>query len=901
MSYESKRYDMMVKIEEGKKGPRKGAYLDSKDLMTIGVGFNIAENSTLRDAVLDTILPTDAKLENDAKAIKERDELRAALIRLIKNNDLAGVNRLGSYTQWKAEEKAKYPALLERELPESFTLELEEIRSIFDNIAPSFETKVDEFLTKYRSSEMLSITDNERTALFSLAYNNASKLLGGGLGWAIKHGNRAEAWFQIRYLSNGDKQGGIAKRRYYESDIFGFFANENSPTVKEAKDFYRTLWKQGSKISSYENIYGSQVAKANIDYNASVETLSSIKGIALNTLKQAFGQGVDIQKILVGYDTGYENSVTKAKENINDVINGNNNYNDLIFGERGNDTLKGNGGSDVLYGGVGNDTIDGGTGNDFLYGEADSDTINGDAGNDYLEGGKGEDTLHGGANNDYLLGGTETDYLYGDAGDDTLLGGDDASSDVLFGGSGQDILLGQGGDDVLAGGDSWDNLYGEKEHDYLLGGSGYDVYYVSNTDVINDADYAGLIMFNEKSLSGKKRKVDDTGTTYEDDYFVYALNGNDMVVVEKATQEYITIENFNFDSKGFGIDFSESDPTKQDIELTVGDASTAEGGDLVFEVSINNALKYDLTVDVASYFNGSADKDDLKNPISGQVTIKAGETSANFTVSIIDDTIEEPTEKFLFAATGYKYAGENKQDNDLGSLLIVNAAEGTIQDNETKTPLEVSVSDASLDEANGTMTFTVSLSGVLEDGESLTVDFQTADNTATASYDYAPTKKSVTFTKDSMKQTIEVPIYDDSYKEGDETFWLTPVSSSGYNGTKDIIFKNAGEGTIIDNDTNGQVVIEVSSTSADEGDSGTQSASVTISISQALQDDLFVNMSDGNSYKIAAGSNDYTFSHNDKIKSKSTTYKPLNNICTPNTFTFIKKQDIMTDYFKRVA
>ncbi len=56
-------------------------------------------------------------------------------------------------------------------------------------------------------------------------------------------------------------------------------------------------------------------------------------------------------------------------------------------------------------------------------------------------------------------------------------------------------------------------------------------------------------------------------------------------------------------------------------------------------------------------------------------------------------------------------------------------------------------------------------SGVLEDGESLTVDFQTADNTATASYDYAPTKKSVTFTKDSMKQTIEVPIYDDSYKE----------------------------------------------------------------------------------------------------------------------------------------
>ncbi len=154
---------------------------------------------------------------------------------------------------------------------------------------------------------------------------------------------------------------------------------------------------------------------------------------------------------------------------------------------------------------------------------------------------------------------------------------------------------------------------------------------------------------------------------------------------------------------------------------------------------------------------------------------------------------------------------------------------------------------------------------------------------------FIPATKSITFTKDSMTQTIEVPIYDDSYKESDETFWLTPVSTSGYNGAKDITFKNAGEGTIIDNDTNGQVVIEVSSTSADEGDSGTQSASVTISISQALQDDLFVNMSDGNSYKIVAGSNDYTFSHNDKIKSKNITQEPLNNICILNTFTFIKK------------
>ena len=434
-----------------------------------------------------------------------------------------------------------------------------------------------------------------------------------------------------------------------------------------------------------------------------------------------------------------------------------------------------------------NHTLNGTNADDILKDHnGGNDTLNGNAGNDHLEGGKGSDTLHGGADSDVLLGGTETDYLYGESGNDTLLGGDDASTDILLGGSGQDTLLGQGGDDVLAGGSSWSDLYSEKEHDYLLGGTGFDTYYVSNSDTINDADSNGLIMFNDKSLSGKKRKVEGSDDLYEDDYFVYALNGNDMVVVEKTTQEYITIENFNFNSKGFGIDFSESDPDKQDIELRVGDATTTEGGDLVFNVSINHALKYDLTVDVASYFNSTASTEDVTGELSGTVTITAGETSANFTISTVDDTEEEPTEKFLFAATGYKYAGENKQDNDLGSLLIMNGADGTIKDNETKTPLEVSVSDASLDEANAMMTFTVSLSGVLEDGESLTVEFQTADNTATASYDYASTQKSVTFTKNSMTQTIEVPIYDDYYKENGETFWLTPVSTSGYSGSKGV-------------------------------------------------------------------------------------------------------------------
>ena len=61
-------------------------------------------------------------------------------------------------------------------------------------------------------------------------------------------------------------------------------------------------------------------------------------------------------------------------------------------------------------------------------------------------------------------------------------------------------------------------------------------------------------------------------------------------------------------------------------------------------------------------------------------------------------------------------------------------------------------------------------------------------------YRFITATKSTTFTKNSMTQVIATLILDDNYKENnDEIFWLTPVRISGYNGMKDITFKNAGE------------------------------------------------------------------------------------------------------------
>ena len=186
-----------------------------------------------------------------------------------------------------------------------------------------------------------------------------------------------------------------------------------------------------------------------------------------------------------------------------------------LFGNMGDDTLKGMGGEDTLHGGKGDDVLYGGDHDDMLMGEM---------GDDKLKGQMGDDTLIGGPGADVLLGGTLTDagkFDDTDMGTDTAsyagsemgvtvdLGeteaqgemgmasmgmGGDAEGDILHGienltGSDHtDLLVGNDMRNVLMGGkgDDWDDpettgasmreggLFGGDGHDLLSGGDGMD-------------------------------------------------------------------------------------------------------------------------------------------------------------------------------------------------------------------------------------------------------------------------------------------------------------------------------------------------------------------------------------------------------------------------------------------
>ena len=130
-------------------------------------------------------------------------------------------------------------------------------------------------------------------------------------------------------------------------------------------------------------------------------------------------------------------------------------YDDLIVGSNGNDTIDGRDGY--------NDTIDGGIGNDLLS-----------IGNYYNSTKRITSTFNATTNSGSITDGTNRisyknierldisgtqydDLIVGSNGDDTINGGD-GGNDILIGGNGNDILIGDKGNDTLIGGSGTDTF-----------------------------------------------------------------------------------------------------------------------------------------------------------------------------------------------------------------------------------------------------------------------------------------------------------------------------------------------------------------------------------------------------------------------------------------------------------
>jgi Ca2+-binding RTX toxin-like protein len=236
-----------------------------------------------------------------------------------------------------------------------------QMQAVFPTAAQEAESKVDAWLAGIAPSD-------ERIALVSMAYNNLIGVNPGGsfkspsLRQAIINDNRAEAWYEIRYNSNGgaSQSPGIASRRITESDLFSLYDNSGQSVGEaEAKEVLRMYTTHRAEIDAYESQFSALFAVGGTTIQFQVIS-------AITTLVDIYNAGHTIDgEVLVDTETGHildeYGSLVLDK-------------NDLLFGEGGNDYLYGHGGEDVLYGGAGEDRLYGGAGDDRLEGGAGFDT-----------------------------------------------------------------------------------------------------------------------------------------------------------------------------------------------------------------------------------------------------------------------------------------------------------------------------------------------------------------------------------------------------------------------------------------------------------------------------------------------------------------------------------------------
>jgi hypothetical protein len=248
-------------------------------------------------------------------------------------------------------------------------------------------------LTAFLAQNQVTIgLSRERVALMSMYFNSTpqfksgvevgNNLIGNKLLEALRTGNRAEAWFEIRYDTNAESKRtdaasqavtkGIANRRVEESDIFGLY-NGLGPGIPEAeaKDVLRMYTVHRNEIQVYENQFHQYFLLSGPSTIQSQLTAAKAPLLAL----YADGQTID-GDVLVGSDDPRSTDLLLGTAKA-----------DLIFGEKGNDILVGNDGNDVLQGGEGEDELFGGLGNDILKGGLGKDAYfyaTGD-GNDTIE------------------------------------------------------------------------------------------------------------------------------------------------------------------------------------------------------------------------------------------------------------------------------------------------------------------------------------------------------------------------------------------------------------------------------------------------------------------------------------------------------------------------------------
>jgi hypothetical protein len=221
-------------------------------------------------------------------------------------------------------------------------------------------------------------------------------------------------------------------------------------------------------------------------------------------------------------------------------------------------------------------------------------------------------------------------------------------------------------------------------------------------------------------------------------------------------------------------------------ELTIARGSRTEGDSgpapLAFMVRLGPAQATPVTVQFATA-DGTAVAGADYDAASGAITFPPGSTEQTIEVQVIPDSLDENDETFTVSLSAPS-----------GAQVAIGTAVGTIVDDDTIP--SVDVLDCAVVEGTGSATACVAEARLSAPyPEPVTVQYATANGTATAGSDYTASSGVITFPPSATSATISVPVVGDATPEPDETFTLTltaPVNAT--------LGDASADGVIVDDD-----------------------------------------------------------------------------------------------------
>jgi GH24 family phage-related lysozyme (muramidase) len=320
-----------AKMLEAEEGYVQDIYLDSKGIPTIGIGINATVPANI--AIVADVLGISTTAAELQAIYNKVPNITSAQEQSIQESELSYLSQLTAVTAQGFTTAAEYQNYLNGVMSQraqtwyyqylstqsssfvfSSNTEAEAATSqIVANISTPGNPMYSAFIAGIPAS-------NEQAALISL-YFNLPSLLGPGLEADINDNDRAGAWYEIRFDSNGgaSPSDGIATRRYLESQVFDLYSSDVDPSGTGNADFslvlpsvafaeisqifemYTGHW---SKIVQYDSTYVDDIGAANSNYQSflnyendgfQVLTTDAAFMPAFDYLSSTFAEGVYIQ------------------------------------------------------------------------------------------------------------------------------------------------------------------------------------------------------------------------------------------------------------------------------------------------------------------------------------------------------------------------------------------------------------------------------------------------------------------------------------------------------------------------------------------------------------------------------------------------------------------------------